>query len=656
MKHGYILGVAILLAALASCTLTSTPPALSESGELSSFRSSYMTTFDVLNNSFNQSGKALVPYNKPKGVTLARATVPVDSSTAIPLPQDSGNIVTGSQANYPEVGQTSTWTITKAAAPNVYYVQVLTTFPTYDPREKQEEWYYLLDNRDGNPSDYGTWTNADVVCKPNGTVDATYRERNRLYYRDGSYQDETIVDVRTAGSGFALFDVNGSLDYPGAFIPNTEASAVYSSVVVYTRIFTDAPSYSFWSGKRAQAIVGIRYYTENISGDHTQLIGTTVAFEKAIMSTENTAGDFIDAYSSLFLPDLAANPNQAFLALTVVRQQTTYGITNYNTTGPVSYTVNYDSATRDTRAKTRVVNIAALQDNYVTLINDEAAQITSAYDTLWIPRGDDPAILNLSGDASVFDKSQNTVMTTNDSAPLEIITSGATGDLGVFYKALEEKTVDDLGSAIPDGQDIPNDLVGTGDVKVFDGAQGISLPQVGGATYDFHDRGTIQAWVYITQPAAFGGIVHAGVKSDFTDEIWSLQFWSNGNDPCFSLSAQSPYKFDYLVARTKLNTGRWYYLVATWDLAAGKMYLYIDGVLNNSKSFKNVKASSTFAGPANPPVPVVVGSQFFDGSQLLNNYYGLNGKINGVIIENRVWTAAEIKSFYDANKAKTAAW
>lgn len=640
MKRGLLYVLVIGLAALASCTLTSTPPALSESGELGSFRSSYMTTFDILNNSFVQSGKALVPFNKSASTSLARATVPVDASTSYTLPTGS-TPVTGSKQNYPEVGQTSTWTVEQTATSNVYLVKVTTTFPSYDPRDRQEEWYYIY-------SADTTWTNADYVVKPDGTADSKFRERHRLYYRDGSIQDETIVDVRTLGSGFAAFDINGSLDYPGAFVPQADAGAAYSSVVVYTRMFNDAPAYSFWSGNRAQAIVGIRYYTEKVSADGTQLVGTTLVFEKAITTTENSGGDFTNVYSSLFLPGLNDNPVHSFLALTVVRQQTTYGISNYS--GPASYTVNYDAATRDTRAKTRVVNIATQQDNYVTLINNEAAQIASAYDTLWIPSGDDPAIVNLSGSASIFDKSQNQVLTTNDSAPIRIVTSSSSGDLGSFYQSLGDPT--SVGLAYTE-KDVPGDLVGTGDVKVFNGAQGITLNQ---ANYDFHDKGTIQAWVYITKPAAYGGIVHAGVKSDFTDEIWSLQFLGNGNDPCFSLSAQAPYKYDYLVAKTKLNVGRWYYLVATWDLSINKMYLYIDGALNNSASFKNVKATSTFAGPANPAVPVVVGSQFFDGTQLLNNYYGLNGKINGVLIENRVWSASEIKAFYDANKAKTANW
>ncbi|WP_304226377.1 LamG-like jellyroll fold domain-containing protein [Gracilinema caldarium] len=640
-----VLAGLVIAAGFASCTLTTSPSNLS--GELGSFRSSYMTTFDVLNNSFTQSGKALVPFNKRIDSTLARATVPVDDSTAITLPTDS-KPVTGSQTNYPEVGQTSSWTISKTATANVYFVQVLTTFPSYDPREKQEEWYYILDNPDGSPAALGTWTNADIVVKANGSVDSKFRERNRLYYRDGSYQDEVIVDVKNLGSAFAPFDINGSLDYPSAFVPQTDASAAYASVVVYTRNFTDTPSYSFWKGNRARAIVGIRYYTEKVSADHNQLVGTMIVFEKAITSTKNESGDFLNTYSSLFLPGLAVNTDNAFLALTVVRQQTTYKLSSYS--GPATYTVDYNSATRDTRAKTRVVNIATQQDNYVTLINNEAAQITSAYDTVWVPSGDDPEIVNLSG-GSVFDKSANQVVTTSDSAPLSIVTSAPLGDFGSFYHGLDDPSSVGIGTT----NDIPGDLAGTGDVTVFNGAQGMTLPNTG-TVYDFHDKGTIQAWVYLTTPIAYGGIVHAGVKSDFSDEIWSLQFWGSGNDPCFSLSAQTPYKYDYLVAKTKLNTGRWYYLVATWDLAAKQMKLYIDGVLNKSGTFRNVKATSTFAGPATPPVPVVVGSQFFDSTQILNNYYGLNGKINGVLIENRVWSATEIQQFYNNNKAKTAAW
>jgi hypothetical protein len=53
---------------------------------------------------------------------------------------------------------------------------------------------------------------------------------------------------------------------------------------------------------------------------------------------------------------------------------------------------------------------------------------------------------------------------------------------------------------------------------------------------------------------------------------------------------------------------------------------------------------------------VVVGSQFYDGKKVLPGYYGTSGDINGVLIENRSWSAQEIRDFYDLNKDKTAAW
>jgi hypothetical protein len=158
--------------------------------------------------------------------------------------------------------------------------------------------------------------------------------------------------------------------------------------------------------------------------------------------------------------------------------------------------------------------------------------------------------------------------------------------------------------------------------------------------------------VYIITPTNFGGIVHSGKEADFSDEIWSLQFWGSNNTPCFSLSSQSTYKYDYITSKQSLNNNRWYYLVATWDLAANSMNIYVDGQNKGTSKFRNVSTSSNFATVS----PVVIGSQFYDDTKLLSGYYGVNGKINGVLISDQVLTATAIKAFYDANKAKTASW
>jgi hypothetical protein len=391
--------------------------------------------------------------------------VPISGAQTYDLP-GSGETNTGSQTNYPEPGQSSSWTIEPhATLDNVYLIKVTTNFPEYDPRLRQEEWYYLRDNQDGDPLAYGTWTTADVISDDDGNVDPMSRERNILYYRDGSTQEEMITDVT---SRFSPFDINGSLDYPGAFKPIADTEAEYSSVVVYTRNYNDTPYFSFWSGNRVRTIVGVRYYTEKITADHQYLIGTMIVFEKAITSLMTTDGDFTDYYSSLFLPQIADDPNQSYLALTTIRQQTTYKVSNY--VSDTNYTLNYDQSTRDTRAKTRVVNIANQQDNYVTLINDEAATIANASGTLWVPNGDDPSIVNLSGDTAVDVETKNTVVTTGDSDPIAIVVSDpGTGDISTLYNSVNLEAPTNS----PVSNDIAGDLTGVNDVKVFNGHQGI---------------------------------------------------------------------------------------------------------------------------------------------------------------------------------------
>jgi len=652
-----ILGAAALLTAAAfltaSCTLTSTPPALSLSGDLAEFQGKYMTTFDILNNSFTQSGRAFSPFNTPVQTPTSRATVNVTSlvdENGDPVTITYAEAVAGtavhSLSNYPEVGQTSSWTVESAGnnGPNDFHkITVTTTFPSYDPRASQVESYYLVDRDPSNTAvSDGKWNTADTVCDNTGNDDATYRAVNVLTYRDGSTQEEAIKDV---DSRFSPFDINSSLDYPGAFMPIADAGAEYSSVVVYTRNYSDAPDFSFWSGNRVRTIVGVRYYTEKLTADHQYLIGTMIVFEKAITSLMTSGGDFTDYYSSLFLPQIDAEPNQSYLALSVIRQQTTYKVASY--VSDSQYTLDYNQSTRDTRAKTRVVNIPAQQDNYVTLINDEAAAITDAPTTLWIPSGDDPAIVNLSGDAAVDVETKNVVVTTGDTTPVAIVLADpGTGDISTLYNSVTDGTLsNELVST-----DITGDLTGVGDVQVFNGHQGIELPV--GNTYAFHDKGTIQAWVYIVTPTNFGGIVHSGHAADFSDEIWSLQFWGSNNTPSFSLSSQNSYKFDYVTSRQRLNNNKWHYLAATWDLAGNNMSIYVDGLLKGSARFRNVSTSSNFAAVS----PVVVGSQFYDANKVLSGYYGVNGKINGVLIDHDVWSAAQIRDFYNANKAKTASW
>ena len=642
MKRTTLLTVALIILFAASCTFNATPPSTISGVDVAEFQREIMTTFDILNGSAVQADRALTPFSVVAPIAQSRATVPVWNlpGASLSLSNVSGGSANGTKTDYPEIGQTSSWTVEETAVDKVYLVKMTTTFPAGDLRDNQVESYYIKD-----VDTIGEWTTAESITDANGTANATFRVQNELTYSDGSVQVEKILDT---ASLFAAFNVNGGLDYPGAFVPVADPTARYSSVVVYTRTFTNTPNYSFWSGNQVKTIVGVRYYTEVFNADKTVLSGSMLVFEKAITSLYSLSGDFLNVNSSLFLPTLAGTPDQAMLALTVIRQESTYAVTNYANAD--SYTLDYAASSngRNTRAMTRVVNIPAQQDNYITLINDEAALITSAYSTLWIPTGDDPAILELSNAETINVKETNQVVSIEGSADIDIVVSDVpVGDLGTLYTAVRDGKVP-TSSAVPN--DISGDLSGEGDIKTFTGEEGmlLDLPASSYATI----KGTVQAWVYINGATDTGGLVHAGIKSDFLDELWTLQFLGTSTAPVFGLVAQGPYKYDILTSTQKLNLRKWHYVAATWDLAANSMKMYVDGRARGSAGFSNVKLTSNFATES----PVVIGSQFYDGTHALAGYYGFNGKINGVLIDSRVWSATEITAFYEANKGNTANW
>lgn len=635
----------LMVISLDSCTLLVNDNASSTLGgpEVQAFQRSIMTSFDTASGSAPTGSRALTPFHTVTS-SGARATVPVFGATSIDLPI-SGS-VSGSQSNYPEPGQTSSWTIAYYSAvggKNLYRIDVTTIFASEDPRATQVESYLIKDiNGDGK------WTTADTIVDTSGTDNSAYRLQNHLVYRDGSTQDDIITTVKFAPNGWAAFDINGSLDYPSLFIPVADTTATYSSVVAYTRTFSSTPSYTFWSGSSVKTIVGIRYYTEHLVNGNTQLQADMAVFEKAVTDLSTVSGNFVDNASSLFLSGVAENPNPTFLSQTFLRQRIVYGWDAANTK-PV-----YSSAARDTRIKTLVVNISGQKDFYITKINNQAATLTSTSidptnGTLFIPSGDATEVLADTPAAAADIKLTNSSFKTGDASQVQIINPSYTGDLGALWASLDQLVAVNS----PSTSDVSGDLTGTADIKTFSGEQGIILTGLDTLyAYTAPNQGTVQAWVYINAQSDTAGLVHAGKQSDFSDELWSLQFMGNKGQLAFSLSTQSPYKYDWIGSTINLNTKKWYYVVTTWNLAANSMKLYINGSLNKSGSFSNCKTNSTYSSHA----PVVIGSQFYDSSQVLAGYYGFNGKINGVLIDNTVWTASAISAQYNAYKNNTSGW
>ena len=75
--------------------------------------------------------------------------------------------------------------------------------------------------------------------------------------------------------------------------------------------------------------------------------------------------------------------------------------------------------------------------------------------------------------------------------------------------------------------------------------------------------GTIEAWVYVYDHVAFAGILHKGEEKNFSDEAWSLQYWS-GNKPSILLYNEAKQK-KQMTLDSALSKNEWHYLAVTWD-------------------------------------------------------------------------------------------
>ncbi len=331
-----------LIFSVYSCTLTS--PSIVD--ELASFQDNYMTTFDIMNGNFlPAASKALTPFSSPEAAR-ARATVPLSGTEEYVLPT-AGTSTTGSKTDYPEPGQTSTWTVSPyPPLAGLYLVTVNTTFSSTDARKSQQEQYYI---KDGNAD--GKWTTADTITNEAGVDDSKFRIVNSVIYNDGSNNDEIITVVKFTPEAFKPWAVTDPLDYPAEFTTQADPDASYSSIVEYTRTYGDTATLSFWNGNKVKTIDGRRIYTEKISADRTKLVSSTIVFEVAL--TEKSKGG-------------------AKLAQSVLRQEIVYGWDDLNKT------VTYAGATRDTRMQSVVSNYSGTGDYIIVKINSSPAVITTA--------------------------------------------------------------------------------------------------------------------------------------------------------------------------------------------------------------------------------------------------------------------------------------
>jgi prepilin-type N-terminal cleavage/methylation domain-containing protein len=173
-----------------------------------------------------------------------------------------------------------------------------------------------------------------------------------------------------------------------------------------------------------------------------------------------------------------------------------------------------------------------------------------------------------------------------------------------------------------------------GEALHFDGVDSrVSVPD--SPTLDLTTAGTVGAWIYMDSITPFGGIIHKGDRTDFSDEAYTLQFWT-GNTIILGLN-----NGQYMVQTTMaFSPNTWYYVAGTWDSTG--MRIYVNGTLNNSTTSTGVAINS--AGSLN------IGAQtstYYNGTY---HNFPFQGVIDEASISNRALSSDEIKLYYNSTK------
>jgi hypothetical protein len=617
--------------------------------EFGDFKSYFMQTFEVEHRSGLNPQTLSAPMPPAKGSFSTKATVPVYSE---PEGIDFANPDTGPYEDYPEPDLSTDYVIAEAfgVADDVYQITVTTTYPDgNDTLDQYIEEYYILDE-DGN----GTWTIDDPIVDDTGAPDQKYRTRMEMHFKDDSVRYETIVkmiypdapDLNDSGqeeSGFAPFSILGSLDYPDLAYPISDSDALFSSVVVYTHEMSQDYNFNFWEGTDAQDIIGVRYYTEHSVDEGARVKGTIVAYEKTISTLTSQDGTLLDQ-----LQDLFVGSEHDTLAESVFRKEVVFE-------SPEGAIVP-EAVDMNSIMRSHVVDISDYTDEEIQLFNDdELKDLDWSGGTYYIPSGIDEEIEDVSTDDELVYYEKEGTLVENPADPtdrlLETIdvTFQGPSDLAVLYRAITDgEVVQTLAGGADD--DIPGTLDGEGEINIYDGDIGTSVP-----ADEFPETtiaGTVEAWVYVDKHVNWGGILHKGVLADFSDESFSLQFVDNKGKVAFAIAQQDPsYRYKLVKTNKRLNLDAWYYIVGTWDADNVSVYIFGNGGLVASKSQNN-----NIGEPYQSDAPLVIGSQLLDEYNSSYGYFGFNGKINGVKVSDVRKTEDELSDFYTDYEPLTANW
>jgi hypothetical protein len=168
-------------------------------------------------------------------------------------PGNEGTLVnngTHTVADYPEMGLNTSWkykttsTLSEDSKP-VWKVIVTTKHPNVPYINKTVETYFIEDTNEDD-----LHTAVDKYVDKNGNFDTKYRQNFRTFFVDGTRRNQSITGQADEGLShqYAMFDINGSLDYATVSAPgyvsneafNPWENGRWSSLVTYRHNMRDS--------------------------------------------------------------------------------------------------------------------------------------------------------------------------------------------------------------------------------------------------------------------------------------------------------------------------------------------------------------------------------------------------------------------------------
>ena len=199
--------------------------------------------------------------------------------------------------------------------------------------------------------------------------------------------------------------------------------------------------------------------------------------------------------------------------------------------------------------------------------------------------------------------------------------------------SLDEAMIEENGIVVTPGLEWVPGLSGMGISMDADG-EFISLPD--SDAIDLIGEGSVEVWVYPEVHTSFAGILHKGVEPDFSDEAYSLQYWSDYYPAMILYNETGASK--QITASSALSLNEWHHLAAAWDDT--EFSFYVDGILIGTEDLTDFHPIRNSSGA------LIIGSQLPAQYNATFGHLTFNGIIDNVTLYSRALTPEEVSHNY----------